>query len=773
MVDHSATADPLDTPSRQGRFPGLRPFVARTRATWSVISPAGWALLAVAFVASQVSTYLNRALWISDSRLYLAWAYRYLGYSETAAAHRTAAHLRGHYGLTTCGFCWPAGYEHSFFHGDNGAVVGPRVLYPLLSAPFVGLFGPNGMLVVPVLSYAVGVALLALLAARLWGRWWGVAAGAMVLLPPLPSRFGLYALTDATALAFTVAGMLCLPLGRRTRRRDLVWFAILLELGLFTRQFAVTITAGILLTWFMVALRDRRVRNPWLPFAVLSSVLTVASLVAQSEVSAHLYGGDSLSLTQRYQRVTEQTFHTDGFAAVPRVLRNMVHVDYHYVRSFDLLIIVILVFALISAVWRFRSELSIMLIGMSASTLALAVLIVDPTYFRYFVPVVPLMVLCVLALIFDLTSARGGPPSRSTEAVPGAGGAPAPVGDGARAPAEPLATIGAGPGEPARVAGARWRQWLAWVPGPPLAGWALLALMYLLVIYVMIARSPHQHGYKILALVGFTAAVPAIVILAARRGGAVAGAMAGIALTLSAPVASASIAGTRFALALLAIIGCLAMLPGGWGGLPRSVSLAGFGVALAVALAAQYRSVIVVVGVLIGCLAAATNGRGRRWAPYGLIALVLGVASVLADLWLPQRRAQYPHSWFWNSTGWLGRVLGHLAKPELTEITADRVFLGCCVLTLAAAVLRHRREWSWMAAGTLVAGLVLVVLSNRTDQLSYLTLAFPSLALVAVDLLVALSGRRPRAADPPGPGALTRVGGRRRLRKTRTARVTV
>jgi hypothetical protein len=919
MVDQSATADRMGNPARVGGFPRLRSVAARIRAPWRAIPATGWALLAGAFIASQVSTYLNRTLWISDSRLYLAWAYRYLGYSETEAAHRTAAYLRGRSGLVSCDFCWPAGYEHSFFHGDNGAVVGPRVLYPLLSAPFVWLFGPDGMLVVPVLSYAVGTALLALLAARLWGRWWGVAAGALVLLTPLPSGFGLYALTDATALAFTVAGLLCLPLARHARRRDLVWFAVLLELGLFTRQFAVTITAGILLTWVLVAIRDRRVRNPWLSFGVLSTVLTVGTLAGQNVVASHLYSGDSLSLTQRYERVTKRTFHTDGFAAVPRVLRNMVHVDYRYVRAFDLLLIVIVVFAVVSAFWRFRSELSSMMIGMSVSTLALAVLIVDPTYFRYFVPVVPLMVLCVLALIVDLTSMPSTrphwsrEPHRSRESVPDGPvpprSDPAPEGTGSLAhpdgPAavrearreaqrdtlreawreaaareawrEAAAREAAGdqlaggeasegraadgnladgraagdkaaggkaaggraqwePGretvpEPQRPAGryrerwrqriicspwrqriarSRWRAWLARVPGLPPAGWALLAAMYLLVVYVMIARSPHQHGYKIPALAGFTVAVPAIVVLAAWRSGSVAGGLAGIALVLSAPVASASISSSRFALALLAIIGCLAMLPGGawpeparragehtvrlaggaspdghhrgehppagrrrWAGLSRAVPPAGFAVLLAVALAVQYRAIVLVVGVLVACVAAALRGRGSVWLPYGLIALTLGAGSVLADVWVSRRHAQYPHSWFWNSTEWLGRVVHHLARPELTQITADRMFLACAVLALVAVLVRRGQERACLAAGTFAAGLVLVVFNNRPDHLFYLTLAFPPMALVAVDLLAGLAGRAPEVVLPERELVRSPGGHRVPRKKARGARVSV
>src|SRR5262249_37475662 len=137
----------------------------------------GWLLLAGCYAAVCWANIVTRTQWISDSRLYLAWAYRYLGYSQADAAHHTRNFLQGMHGVRGCGFCWPPGYEHGYFSGANGAVVGARPLYPLLSAPFVALFGPDGMLVVPVLSFALAVVLVAVLAHRLWGRYWGLLAG--------------------------------------------------------------------------------------------------------------------------------------------------------------------------------------------------------------------------------------------------------------------------------------------------------------------------------------------------------------------------------------------------------------------------------------------------------------------------------------------------------------------------------------------------------------------------------------------------------------------
>jgi hypothetical protein len=194
---------------------------------------------------------------------------------------------------------------------------------------------------------------------------------------------------------------------------------------------------------------------------------------------------------------------------------------------------------------------------------------------------------------------------------------------------------------------------------------------------------------------------------------------------------------------------------------------------LAVALAVQYRAIVLVVGVLVACVAAALRGRGSLWLPYGLIALALGAGSVLADVWVSRRHAQYPHSWFWNSTEWLGRVIHHLARPELTQIAGDRVFLACAVLALVAVLVRRGRERACLAAGTFAAGLVLVVFNNRADHLFYLTLAFPPMVLAAVDLLAGLAGRAPEVPLPERELVRSPEGHRVPRKKARTARVGV
>src|SRR5688500_12168361 len=92
--------------------------------------------------------------WGPDTRYYLAMTYRYSGPSEHEAGVRTYEYLgRFAWFKDYCYFaCVPRAADASFghlFHGEAGGMVAGRVLYPLLSVPFVWLFGPQGMLVVP------------------------------------------------------------------------------------------------------------------------------------------------------------------------------------------------------------------------------------------------------------------------------------------------------------------------------------------------------------------------------------------------------------------------------------------------------------------------------------------------------------------------------------------------------------------------------------------------------------------------------------------------
>ena len=211
----------------------------------SVAPLPAWGLLAAVYAAALA---VNAFRWHygPDTRFYLAWAYRFGGLSEVEAGARTYGFLNNFDWFAP--YCWPAcdvtdptvTYEW-LFRGAQGGLVAQRPIYPLLSSPFVALFGPRGLLVVPVLAYTACVVLTVVLASRVLGRRWAVPAGLASVLPISIVHFALYAYTEALAMALLLACMLCLPLGRSPGGRGaptstLVGFGVLLVLFAFTRQ---------------------------------------------------------------------------------------------------------------------------------------------------------------------------------------------------------------------------------------------------------------------------------------------------------------------------------------------------------------------------------------------------------------------------------------------------------------------------------------------------------------------------------------------------------
>src|SRR5262245_28119320 len=216
---------------------------ARLSGWASGIAPLrAWALLGGVYLAAMG---VSAARWHygPDTRFYLAWAYHYGGLSEMAAGRRSYEFLNGFDWFAP--FCWgacdtsdPAITYDWLYRGPEGGLFAQRILYPLLSAPFVRLFGPPGMLVITALAFTAYVVMVVVLANRVIGRAWAVPAGIAAILPIRVSNMALYAHPEALATALLLGCVLLLPLPRvvgasrqppATPRR-LVLFALLLVL---------------------------------------------------------------------------------------------------------------------------------------------------------------------------------------------------------------------------------------------------------------------------------------------------------------------------------------------------------------------------------------------------------------------------------------------------------------------------------------------------------------------------------------------------------------
>lgn len=369
----------------------------------------GWLLVAGLYVLSVVWASLRLRMWGPDSRYYLAWAYRYAGYSEVESAQRTYDFLgRFAWFRDSCqnlDFCWPADLTNGYpplFHGFTGGLVAPRVLYPLLSAPFVSLFGPSGMLVVPLISYTICLVLVVVLASRVIGRRWAVLAAFAAVMPISMARWSLYAYTEALTMALSMACVVVLPLARRTTRRDLVLFGGFLFLFAFTRQFHAIVVVGVAVAWLGVAARTRRLRNEWLPFLGVGAGVMLFVAFLQSFMSK------SYSLLDWFLMQSGAGTIGGAPAAVVRVVWRVVRADGWWITG-DFALVVVLSLFMLGVLYRLRSPLVLLTVGMTLATFALNILNTLPSNFRYFANVVPLFAIVATAVVAELVGGRTPP----------------------------------------------------------------------------------------------------------------------------------------------------------------------------------------------------------------------------------------------------------------------------------------------------------------------------------------------------------------------------
>lgn len=180
-------------------------------------------VLATLVIAASLSySYLDRTLWFPDTRHYAVRTLEVLGTEHADAKTQAADFLAGR------GVSQPIDVVDQ----PKANLFRPRILYPLLSAPFVAVGGLNGLLVVPLVS----TLLCYLILWRLFRRRGSALAASLVVLALAGSRtFTAYmpsALTDGLAIALIMAIILTLPGEERAKGAPLAAFALSLAAGL-------------------------------------------------------------------------------------------------------------------------------------------------------------------------------------------------------------------------------------------------------------------------------------------------------------------------------------------------------------------------------------------------------------------------------------------------------------------------------------------------------------------------------------------------------------
>lgn len=362
-------------------------------------------VLGPAYVAVYASVYRARPLYAPDTRYYAAMALWFGGTDQATAAERVRE-----YTTATAGWETP-GVEALFGWG----LVQPRVVYPVLSIPFVKAFGVDGMLVVPAIATVVLIGLLTWMLGRRYGM---VAALSVVLLLLSSSQFiffGIAMLTESlTALWCALILLVC---WRYQRDRAWRWVGVLVGLTLltaFTRQ-STLIPAGALVTAWLAAivLRDRPTR--WAKPALAVGVTTVVAQVVQTLVFP------TFSQTNQFLRATDTTSLRDAIGAVPGLAWKILRSDLRHYMASDRAMLIFLVLSAIAVVLLWRHSESHLLVGAVLGAAVYNITNGTPTAFRYTMPGVVFFAVAVAALVARTVrrSDDGGPPSEEDTSVPG------------------------------------------------------------------------------------------------------------------------------------------------------------------------------------------------------------------------------------------------------------------------------------------------------------------------------------------------------------------
>lgn len=376
-----AEGDPVPTGADRGstrfRLPprrdvlGVDPFILAV-----VLIPLGLGLVA--------HVYRDR-LFFPDSRYYLVMAFRDMGYNAGSA-------LAMQQKLTGV----PAAPWY-FAHSDPvWRMVQPRMLYPLLSTPFVWAAGPRlGMIAVPALSSMVTVAACARLTQRLYGPTAALlAAGALAASITVTDIT--VALTDPLAMALVALMLLNLPIRRRIQGQNLVWLGVLSVALCLTRQTS-TVVLGLVATGLLWALMPARrgardQRRDWLIATVVISTVTVGGQIINTLLAPY-------DISVEFLLASHQRTMSAALAHLPAMAWHITKAEAVMMVRTDVPLTMLALGAAIHMVTAVREIEAWLLFGGSLGTYALMLANGFPSFLRYECVLFPVAAVCAAGLL--------------------------------------------------------------------------------------------------------------------------------------------------------------------------------------------------------------------------------------------------------------------------------------------------------------------------------------------------------------------------------------
>jgi hypothetical protein len=381
------------------------------------------------FIATMALQVTSRQMWNHppDSRYYLPMISRDMGHSLADSIHINQN-------------ISPSWHLAPWYFADSDPtwqMVRTRILYPVLSIPFVWLWGlSGGSLAIPILGDVLFIWAIARVLQRLYGPAVAViVAGTFALVKP-DFDFS-WAGTDTLALGLTAVLVANLPIERRIGKANLAWIGLITVFIALTRQVGVLAPAMAGAGWLWALVRERTWRNRWLGSLVVTSAVT---LVIQA-LTMMLVKTDTAGIISRgqttYWGIIRQFVHYLKVVTVEACT---------YMWHTDRILYALLIAAGVAVVARLKSDAAAVFFGAACATYVITAALGFSAYMRYEMIMFPAAAIAAGELVSFLIGSyvikeaprRDATSTETSEDADGADGSD----DTSTAPAKPRFTLG-------------------------------------------------------------------------------------------------------------------------------------------------------------------------------------------------------------------------------------------------------------------------------------------------------------------------------------------
>jgi hypothetical protein len=274
-----------------------------------------------------------------------------------------------------------------FIPENNAAwpVIAPRVLYPILSAPFVYLLGMPGMLVIPSFSLLLAMFAVYYYAKKMNVPWIGLTISLFISFSPTVLRWAVSNCTDGLLMGiFSIAMLLLLRV--QNSKFYLLSLSLTVALSCLTR-FCIPI-------WLMIAaLLFKSHRKLSILMTGTAAVFTAPTFAYKSE-SGKIPASDNFSSIQE-------------ISMFPLTLLKILFIEFAQLAVLDRLLLTLMLCAILISIVNFRALGSQLFVGVFIGVFTLgAINGVMGVNFRYQLPLIPFAAASIITFAASLKDKR-------------------------------------------------------------------------------------------------------------------------------------------------------------------------------------------------------------------------------------------------------------------------------------------------------------------------------------------------------------------------------